>query len=56
MGSIVEDAAVHILNISDNFTGKAPDCGSYDVGQEVPYYGPSPLIYGIDNSIVKKVF
>jgi len=35
-----EDAALHIPNVNDDYTGKAPDCGAYEVGQELPHYGP----------------
>ena len=43
-GSRIEDAAIHIPNINDDFNGNAPDCGAYEVGQELPHYGPRPLI------------
>ena len=39
-GSKVEDAAELIPNINDHFKGKGPDCGAYEVGQELPHYGP----------------
>ncbi len=39
-GSAVIDAGVFIPNIDDNFTGKAPDIGAYEAGQELPHYGP----------------
>lgn len=39
-GSKVIDAAVRIPNINDDFRGKAPDCGAYEAGQELPHYGP----------------
>lgn len=39
-GSKVEDAALYIPNINDHFKGKAPDCGAYEIGQELPHYGP----------------
>ncbi len=42
-GSRVEDAAVRIPNINDDFSGNAPDCGAYEVGQELPHYGPRDL-------------
>ena len=38
--SKVIDAAVYIPNINDHFKGKAPDCGAYETGQELPHYGP----------------
>jgi len=39
-GSRVIDAAIHIPNINDNFKGRAPDCGAYEAGQDLPQYGP----------------
>ncbi len=39
-GSTVIDAGVYIPNIDDGYTGKAPDCGAYEFGQELPHYGP----------------
>ncbi len=42
-GSQVEDAAVPIPNINNNFRGMAPDCGAYEVGQALPHYGPRTL-------------
>jgi hypothetical protein len=39
-GSRVIDAAIYIPNINDNFKGRAPDCGAYETGQELPQYGP----------------
>jgi hypothetical protein len=39
-GSPAIDAGIHIPNINDDFRGKAPDCGAYEVGQTVPHYGP----------------
>ena len=39
-GSRVVDAAVFIPNINNNYKGKAPDCGAYEVGQQLPHYGP----------------
>jgi hypothetical protein len=41
-GSKVIDAALHIPNINDDFKGKAPDCGAYEAGLELPHYGPRP--------------
>jgi len=34
------DAGVHIPNINDGYLGKAPDCGAYELDQELPHYGP----------------
>ena len=36
------DAGVVISNVTDGFTGKAPDMGAYETGQPVPHYGPRP--------------
>ena len=42
-GSKVEDAALYIPNINDGFKGSAPDCGAYEIGEELPHYGPRPI-------------
>ncbi len=34
------DAGVTLANINDNHAGSAPDLGSYELGQELPLYGP----------------
>jgi hypothetical protein len=34
------DAGVVLPNITDGYTGKAPDLGAYEFGQELPHYGP----------------
>ena len=31
----MQDAAVIIPNINDHFKGKAPDCGAYEIGEEL---------------------
>jgi hypothetical protein len=41
-GSAAVDAGVRLSGINDDFTGKAPDLGAYEVGQPVPHYGPRP--------------
>jgi hypothetical protein len=41
-GSRAIDAAQRIPNINDDFKGKAPDCGAYELGQPLPHYGPRP--------------
>jgi hypothetical protein len=38
--SKVVDAGVRIPNVNDDYEGKAPDCGAYEFGQELPHYGP----------------
>ena len=45
-GSAAVDAGVALPNINDGFSGKAPDMGAYELGQEMPHYGPRPE--GID--------
>ena len=32
-----------LRNINDEYTGKAPDLGAYEVGLPLPIYGPRPL-------------
>jgi len=34
------DAGVALPNITDGFSGKAPDLGAYEYGQPEPHYGP----------------
>lgn len=34
------DAGVALPSINDDFTGSAPDLGAYEVGAELPVYGP----------------
>jgi len=36
------DAGVHLPGMNDGFQGKAPDLGAYELGQELPHYGPRP--------------
>ena len=38
-GSAAVDAGVRLTGINDDFTGKAPDLGAYEVGKPVPHYG-----------------
>ena len=47
-GSPAVDAGVVIPGVNDNFTGKAPDLGAYELGQETPHYGPRPK--GVDEA------
>jgi hypothetical protein len=37
------DAGVRLANVNDDFTGKAPDMGCYELNQPVPCYGPRPV-------------
>lgn len=39
-GSAVIDAGLAIPNISDGFTGSAPDLGAFELGVDPPHYGP----------------
>ncbi len=41
-GSPAVDAGTPIPGITDGFAGDAPDLGAYEVGQELPDYGPRP--------------
>ena len=45
-GSAAVDAGVVIPGVNDNFSGKAPDLGAYELGQALPHYGPRPA--GVD--------
>jgi len=31
-----------VPNVTDGFTGRAPDLGALEVGQPTPVYGPRP--------------
>lgn len=39
-GNNAIDAGVAIANINDNFSGSAPDLGAYELGTQLPVYGP----------------
>lgn len=39
-GSAPIDAGEAIAGVNDGFTGDAPDLGAYELGQELPVYGP----------------
>ena len=41
-GSTAVAAGIILPNLNDGFAGKAPDMGAYELGQELPYYGPRP--------------
>jgi hypothetical protein len=41
-GSAAVDAGVRLPNINDDFTGRAPDLGAYEIGRPEPHYGPRP--------------
>jgi hypothetical protein len=46
--TIAVDAGVVLANVNDGYTGKAPDLGAYEAGQELPLYGPRPE--GVDEA------
>lgn len=56
--SKVVDSGVRIPNVNDDYKGKAPDCGAYESGQELPHYGPRQEIKkeycGINDSEISK--
>lgn len=39
-GSVAVDAGVRLPGINDDFTGRAPDLGAYEMGRPEPHYGP----------------
>jgi len=39
-GSAAVDAGVRLRGINDDFTGRAPDLGAYELGRPIPHYGP----------------
>jgi hypothetical protein len=39
-GSAAVDAGVVLPNINDDFTGRGPDLGAYELGRPIPHYGP----------------
>jgi hypothetical protein len=41
-GSAAVDKGVVIPNITDGYSGTAPDLGALEVGQPMPHYGPRP--------------
>jgi hypothetical protein len=41
-GSAAVDAGVVVPNVSDGYTGRAPDLGCCELGQPPPRYGPRP--------------
>ena len=41
-GSAAVDAGIRLHNINDDFTGRAPDLGAYEIDQALPHYGPRP--------------
>jgi hypothetical protein len=41
-GSAAVDAGVQLPGVNDDFTGRTPDLGAYEVGRPLPHYGPRP--------------
>jgi hypothetical protein len=41
-GSAAIDAGAALPNINDDFGGKAPDLGAYELRDPLPHYGPRP--------------
>jgi hypothetical protein len=39
-GSAAVDAGVRIPGVNDDFTGRAPDLGAYEMDRPLPHYGP----------------
>jgi hypothetical protein len=42
-GSPAADAGQPLPNVNDGYSGKAPDLGAYELGVELPIYGPRPM-------------
>ncbi|MEA1996789.1 MAG: right-handed parallel beta-helix repeat-containing protein, partial [Gemmatimonadota bacterium] len=51
-GSAAVDAGVEIPNITDGYSGGAPDLGAYELGEDVPHYGPRPR--GVDEKTIRE--
>jgi len=41
-GSAAIDRGVELPNITDGFTGRAPDLGALELGKPLPIYGARP--------------
>jgi hypothetical protein len=41
-GSAAVDRGMVLPNVTDGFSGSAPDLGAFEAGQPVPTYGPRP--------------
>ena len=39
-GSKAVDAGIRLPGVNDDFTGRAPDLGAYEIDRPVPHYGP----------------
>jgi hypothetical protein len=40
LGAVAVDAGVRLTGVNDDFTGRAPDLGAYELGGPMPVYGP----------------
>lgn len=40
--SAAVDAGTALPNLTDGYTGRAPDLGAYEIGIDLPHYGPRP--------------
>jgi hypothetical protein len=41
-GAGAVDAGVVLPGLNDDYSGRAPDLGAYEIGRPVPPYGPRP--------------
>ena len=41
-GAAPVDKGVVLPNVTDGFSGRAPDIGALEAGKPVPHYGPRP--------------
>ncbi len=49
-GSVAVDAGILLPTINDDFTGKAPDLGAYELDRPLPHYGPRSWPVGTPDS------
>ena len=45
-GTAAVDAGVPLPGINDGYRGRAPDLGAYELGADLPHYGPRPVAAG----------
>jgi hypothetical protein len=48
--SAAVDAGILLPTINDDFTGKAPDLGAYELDRPLPHYGPRSSVSGVPDS------
>jgi hypothetical protein len=41
-GAAPVDRGVFLPNVTDGFSGRAPDIGALETGKPLPHYGPRP--------------